>query len=125
MSGRQDAPEQALGCNNCAVVEHLASGRPGTSDHVGPKGALESGHERFACHFARPVSHTDAKITDALGPVVLVVVLGNDDLRHARSRSGGRGTRAAVVNDGRDPSEEQLLIDLVDSQTVGPLVCGR
>ena len=48
---------------------------------------------------------SDAELVDTLGPVVLVVVLGDDDLRDAGLRGCGRGARAAVVDDGGDPFE--------------------
>ena len=67
----------------------------------------------------------DAKITDALGPVVLVVVLGDDDLQCARSRGRSRGAGTAVMDNGRDSRKEGLLVDLADGQAVGPVVCGQ
>jgi hypothetical protein len=58
------------------------------------------------------VRGSDAEVVDALDPVVLVVMLRDDDLGRAGSRGCGGGARAAVVDDGRDSLEQRLLVDL-------------
>ena len=65
---------------------------------------------------------SDTEVADALGPVVLVVVLRDDDLRCAGLRGCGRGSRSAVVDDGCDAFEQLLLVDLADGQAVGFVV---
>src|SRR5215475_8282901 len=62
---------------------------------------------------------------DALGPVVLVVMLRDDDLGRAGSRGPGSGARAAVVDDGGDSFEQRLLVDLADDQAIGFVVYQR
>ena len=42
------------------------------------------------------------ELLNAFGPVMLVVVLGNDDLRRAGTCRGGGGARTAVVHDRHD-----------------------
>ena len=67
----------------------------------------------------------DLELLDTLGPVVLVVHLGNDHLGCA-SESGGAGcARPTMVDDRGDPLEERLLVDLADDQAVGCVVGER
>ena len=62
---------------------------------------------------------SDAQVMYPLCPVMLVVHLGNDDLRCARRRSESRSACTAVVDDGRDTREERLKVDLVDGKAIG------
>ena len=57
---------------------------------------------------------TDSELLHALGKVVLVVVLRDHNLWRSRSRRGGRGAGATVVNDSGHSLEQRLLVDLVD-----------
>ena len=96
---------QALGGGLCAIAAHCGGDGLGTGSHVGLEGVLESARQRIGGRCAGCVRGSDAEVVDTLGPVVLVVVLGNDDLRCAGSRGCGRGARAAVVDDGGNPFE--------------------
>lgn len=64
------------------------------------EGVLESARQRVRSRCAGCVRGSDAEVVDALGPVVLVVVLRDDHLGCAGSRGCGGGARAAVVDDG-------------------------
>jgi hypothetical protein len=70
------------------------------------------------------VRGSNAEAVDPLRKVVLVIDMRNNDLCHAAQRGGRGGTRAAMVDDGRDPSEEGLQVHLVDRQAVGCVVQG-
>src|SRR6266540_5422783 len=61
----------------------------------------------------------DSEILDSSRPVMLVVHLGDDDLGRTGQRGQGRGARATVVDDGRDPFEQRLQVGLADGQAVG------
>nr|WP_164313967.1 hypothetical protein [Streptomyces sp. SID12501] len=65
------------------------------------------------------VGGADPEVVEALCPVVLVDVLGDDQLGCPGTGRRGGGARAAVVDDGGDSSEGCLLVDLVDGQAVG------
>jgi hypothetical protein len=68
------------------------------------------------------VRGADPEFADSSGEVVLVVVLGNDDLGCPGPGGRGGGPRAAVVHDGGDPREERLLVDVSDRDAVGFIV---
>jgi hypothetical protein len=65
---------------------------------------------------------TDAQFGDTAGPIRLIGNLRHQHLR--RASAGGRRGRsgAAMVNDGDDPWEESLLVDLTDSKAIIPIV---
>jgi hypothetical protein len=83
---------------------------------------LESACQRIDRWRARCVCDTDPEVANASGPIVLVVHLGDDDLGRAGQGRGGRGARAAVMDDGGDACEEDVLIHLADGQAVGLVV---
>ena len=56
----------------------------------------------------------NSELLHAIGEVVLVVVLWNHNLWRSRSRRGGRGAGATVVNDSGHSLEQQLLVHLAD-----------
>jgi hypothetical protein len=63
------------------------------------QGAIESARQRVGGRLPRGVSGSDAEVEDALSPVELVVVLRDNYLRRAGSRSGSGRAGATVVND--------------------------
>src|SRR5262245_46899662 len=94
----------------------------GTGSHVGLKCMLESARQRLGSRSGMCVRGADAEVVDALGPVVLVVVLGDNDLWRAGSCSCGSGARTTMVDDGCNPLEQLLMVDLADCQAVGFIV---
>src|SRR5207248_8301990 len=62
------------------------------------------------------------EVVYSLRPVVLIVHLWDYHLGCSGQRGCSRSARAAVVDDGFDPFEEQLLVDLADGQAVGFVV---
>jgi len=110
---------QALSGDLCAVAAHCSGNGLRTGSHIGSERVLESPRQRVSCWYARCVRGSDAEALDPLCPVVLIVDLRNDDLGCADQRGCGGGARTAVMDDGGDPLEEGLLIDLADGQAVG------
>ena len=62
---------------------------------------------------------------DSLSPVMLIVDLRDDDLRRAGQSGYGGGAGAAVVHDGGNAREEDLLVHLADGEAVGLVVHKR
>lgn len=90
---------QAFSGNPCAVGAHCSSDGPGAGGHTRFERRLESARQRVSGRCAGRVRDSDPELVDALGPVVLVVVLGDDDLGGAGERGGrcGGGRRRPPV----------------------------
>jgi len=73
--------DQALGRGLCAVAVHCSGDGLGTGSDIGLEGALESAPQRFGGWCAGCVRGADAEVVYSLCPVMLVVHLGDDDLR--------------------------------------------
>lgn len=65
---------------------------------------------------------SDAEALDLACPVVLVVVMRDDDLRRTGMRGCGCRASATVVDDGSDAWEEGSQVDLADVKAVGRVV---
>ena len=106
------APSRRTGCGD----------RSGMHSHIGLEGVLECARQRVDGRYDGRVCASDSEVVDSLCEVVLIVVLGDDDL--GRSGSGGRGCGACatVVDDGGDSFEQRLLVDLSDGQAVRLIV---
>src|ERR1700738_2526825 len=104
--------------------EELVSGRALRGGcHQSKRGGLcATGAGGVGGRCAGRVCASDSELVDSSGPVVLVVVLGDDDLGRPGSRGRGCGACAAMVHDGGDPLEECLLVDLSDGQAVGVII---
>ena len=72
---------QALGGGLCAVAAHCTGDGFGTRSHIGLQGSLESFRQRAGGRCTARVRGSDPEEVDSFCPVVLVVHLGNDDLR--------------------------------------------
>ena len=68
--------------------------------HFGLECLLESAYQRFDGRCAGCMRSPDAELLHSSGPVVLVVMLRDEDLGRAGSCRGVRGPCAAVVDDG-------------------------
>src|SRR5215468_10765888 len=71
------------------------------------------------------MSGADAKLGNALGPVMLVIMVGNNDLRRAGSGGGGSGARSPMVDDGSNSFEQELQVDLTYRHAVGFVIDER
>lgn len=60
----------------------------------------------------------DAKLLDPGCPVMLVVMLRDDNLRCATSRGGMRGPCTTMVDDGSNLFKQRLMVDLTDGNTI-------
>jgi len=113
---------QAVGGDQCAVAAHCRGDGAGTGSHSGFEGVIECARQRVGGRYDGRVCASDSEVVDSLCEVVLIVVLGDDDLGCTGSRGRGCGAGAAVVVDGGDSFEQRLLVDLSDGQAVGFMV---
>ena len=65
--------DQAMGGDLGTIAAHGAGDGLGTSSNIGLENVLEGAHQRVGGRCAGYVRDSDAEVTDALGPVVLVV----------------------------------------------------
>jgi len=86
---------------------HVHAARQGTRSfrHLRPQATQGVDHGVRAELRADGTRYSDAQLGHTLCPVILIIVVGRDDLCLARSCSRGCGTRTAVVDDGPDPRE--------------------
>ena len=66
--------------------------------------------------------HADAQPGHPPGPIGLIHNLRDDHLRRARPCGRRRRARTAVMNDGGNPAEQRLLVDLANKEAVVPVV---
>ena len=64
----------------------------------------------------------NAKLFDAPGPVVLIIMLRNEHLWHAAACGSMRGPGAAVMDNGRYMFEQRLMIHLSDGDAIGSII---
>src|SRR5512133_3018296 len=76
-------PHQPIGRGLCTVPQYRAGDGPGTDGHLRPKGPVESAYQRFRGRCAGRMGESDSEVLNSLGPVVVVMALGDDDLRCA------------------------------------------
>ena len=107
-----------MGGGQGAIAAQRSGDGLGSGRHTWIEGLLENAGQRIGRWCDRRMRGSKPEVMDSLGPVVLVVDLRDNDLRHARKRGGGGGPRAAMVDHHSDLLEQRLLVDFVDRQAV-------
>ena len=111
--------KQPLRRNPRAIPPHCSRHSAGARNDLTPQTVRESAGKRIPRGWAGYMRYTDAKPIDPLGPVVLIVVIGDHHLRHAGKRGCGCRSGAAVMNDGSNLREQPMHVDLANREAIG------